>query len=661
MNQPAHPPPTAAVAAPPPPAAPAPAPVVARVAKIALSDYRAFPAGQNYEFNLGPEGKNLLLFGENGSGKTSLFRALRDLTSRSPGIMDFKNFRHIYAPGEEGFVSVQLTAGTPSEFRWEYGETHPTGTAGQPFSLLADRCRFLDYKAVLETSFVHRTSQPNLFDLLVKDVLRDLPVLVGGSSRRLGSLYDAMLRANPSAHHSSRRLSAVDKTCEDFSTALKNHLPEVVTEGRRLIEKMGTDGLDFDLKPSKVTYNRSKKKSERKFVGQEIGLTVTMHGKSIDHPQLFLNESRLTALALAIYLGAASLVLKSPTAGVDGTIKVRLLVLDDVLIGLDLSNRLPVLKVLNEDFADWQIILMTYDRVWFELAKIETAASERWVCAELHAKPMQVGTTVIDAPVLEPMQGTDPAAHFLTAAQQHLVSSERIAAFHARTAFEIKLKHYCHEKSVQVPYDLDGRKLTTDHFIQAIERRLNWSGKMPRALFALNRVKLFRHGVLNPLAHYHPVTLSPNEVELAIAAVRTLEFPSDKTDYAKECGRVMGKVNLSNEERIDAAAWLRTAFEVDLRQFLVKHQGRIQYRHDWTDMSLAELWDTAKGRMTAINAGVAAGIIADVEAHRRVFLDGWSFAAVSTLTKPDLDAAWTALRDPGSQANAAKTRLDTFA
>ena len=165
-----------------------PAPIIARIAKIGLSDYRAFPGGQPYEFDLGATGKNLLLYGENGSGKTSLFRALRDLAALYPGPEIFADLRHIFAPGEDGFLSVQLTAGMPAEFRWDYGDEHPRVTSGQPYAALAERCRFLDYKALLETNFVHRTSLPNLFDLLVKEVLRDMPVIVSGKLARLGAV-----------------------------------------------------------------------------------------------------------------------------------------------------------------------------------------------------------------------------------------------------------------------------------------------------------------------------------------------------------------------------------------------------------------------------------------------------------------------------------------
>lgn len=59
-----------------------------------------------------------------------------------------------------------------------------------------------------------------------------------------------------------------------------------------------------------------------------------------------MNEARLTALALSAFLAAVSLTDADP-ANPD---PLRLLVLDDVLIGLDLNNRLPLLELLRTRF-----------------------------------------------------------------------------------------------------------------------------------------------------------------------------------------------------------------------------------------------------------------------------------------------------------------------
>lgn len=492
-------------------------PIVARIAKIGLSDYRAFPSGgPPYEFDLSETGKNLLLYGENGSGKTSLFRALRDLVALYPDPENFADLRHIFAPAEEGFVSIQLTAGTPNEFRWDYGNEHPRKTAGQPYASLAERCRFLDYRALLETNFAHRANVPNLFDLLVKEILKDLLVIVGGKLEQLRKVYDRMRASDPGRYQGKRQLEAMDRECADFNAALTNHLPEVVEEGNRLTAKLGYEGLSFALKPTPVHYDGKKKT----FTGQEITLSVQLFGKPIDRPQIFLNEARLTALALAIYLGAARLVLKSPSSGPDGTTMVRLLVLDDVLIGLDLANRLPVLKVLDEDFSDWQIFLFTYDRIWFDLAKEYTEDTGRWTYLKLREIPTVPGQP--GRPCIEPCHD------FLDLADKHLQSGDLMAAaVYIRAAFETKIKNVCKDKRIKSEYNPDPKGVKTDHLWQGIKDRQKDRQKerqpdfISRAL--MNEVETVRSTILNRLSHSGTPGLVTKEVQFALETVRKLQ------------------------------------------------------------------------------------------------------------------------------------------
>jgi hypothetical protein len=493
-----------------------PTPTVARIAKIGLSDYRAFPGGPPYEFDLGATGKNLLLYGENGSGKTSLFRALQDLASLNHGPENFTELRHIFAPGEEGFVSVQMTAGTPNEFRWDHGDEHPRKTAGQPYAALAQRCRFLDYKALLETNFVHRSGSPNLFNLLVKKVLYDLPVIVAGGLKLLGEIYDRMIALDPGKSQAQRRLDAVDKACEDFNGVLTNHLPEVVQEGNRLVGALGHGGLSFGLAPTPVYYDRQKKS----FAGQKIALSVHLFGTPIDHPQVFLNEARLTALALSIYLGAARLVLKSTSVGTDGTTMVRLLVLDDVLIGLDLANRLPVLKVLNDEFSDWQILLFTYDRIWFELAREYTEHTRQWKYLNLRGMPTGPGQP--GRPCIE------PCSDFLVIAEKHFRSGDLMAAaVYIRASIETRIKNVCEKNGIKINYKPNPKDVKTDQLWQGIvDRQKERQAKQWPDFIApglLYDVETVRSTILNRLSHSEVPGLVTQEVQFALETVKKLQ------------------------------------------------------------------------------------------------------------------------------------------
>jgi hypothetical protein len=87
------------------------------------------------------------------------------------------------------------------------------------------------------------------------------------------------------------------------------------------------------------------------------------------------NTSRsLSAVALALYL--AAVVETTPPASAAHL--PRLLVLDDALIGLDLGHRLPLLDLLkSDDFADWQILLMTYAAARFDMAS-DHLPKDKW-------------------------------------------------------------------------------------------------------------------------------------------------------------------------------------------------------------------------------------------------------------------------------------------
>jgi len=56
----------------------------------------------------------------------------------------------------------------------------------------------------------------------------------------------------------------------------------------------------------------------------------------------------------------------------------KFLVLDDMLISLDMSNRMTVVKIIltDPDFADFQLIILTHDKAFFNLIKRKTISQD---------------------------------------------------------------------------------------------------------------------------------------------------------------------------------------------------------------------------------------------------------------------------------------------
>ena len=105
--------------------------------------------------------------------------------------------------------------------------------------------------------------------------------------------------------------------------------------------------------------------------------------RHVTRPHTFLNEAKLTAIALSIRF--AMLDKKLDTSNLpDDTAKF--LVLDDLLISLDMSNRDIVLDIVLKEFNNYQLLILTHDRNFFELIrhKIKRLGQADWKYIEMY-------------------------------------------------------------------------------------------------------------------------------------------------------------------------------------------------------------------------------------------------------------------------------------
>jgi energy-coupling factor transporter ATP-binding protein EcfA2 len=466
-----------------------------RIRRILLNDFRAFPGPVDYEFDL--DGKNLLLFGENGSGKSSLFLALREFFQ--PGLQGrpFKDFRHAFtkdAAGNDlatGKVAIEFDDGS-GVHAWDIvQDVRPRQVAQVSEASL--RFGAVDYRETLRTNIFHEQGYPNLYKPLVEGILRRLPVIADGRQTTLGALSDNMLSSRPrwGKNHTWRVMEKLDAARTAFNEALANHLPAVVTEANRCLAGFGDLGMTFQLISKNVTYSSR----PRKFEDQQIDLVCQLYGHDPKEPQYFLNEARLSALALALYFGA---IRASIPPNLPGTEPARVLVLDDVLMGMDLPNRLPVLRLLDQEFADWQIVLLTHDRAWFDLAREFTEHSKRWLYLRLLEMP-----TVPGQPSRPQI---DPHKDLLDVGDKHLAAGDLMAAaVYARAAFETHIKNVCENFGVEVQFKKSSKDFTANKLWDGIIKRQQWrqdNGKIDFIDPHLMRdVETMRSTILNQLSH----------------------------------------------------------------------------------------------------------------------------------------------------------------
>ncbi len=428
-----------------------------KITNIDIKHFRGFPGPSIYSFKL--DGKNLLLHGENGSGKSSLYHALDQMFNIDSSAHSFSDMGNLFAKDEtgnditNGFVTVCLNDVPPTSLTWSQSNGRPPNNP-----LLIDasmRKGFLEYRSLLRTNFsVHENDNLDnrLFLLAVEVLLNRIPVPISGTTSTLGEYWKGVRK--PKTHH-RKNLSNSIQSIQEFNMAFKAVLPEVVSMASELLECFTGHHMKIDLEFDELVYD----KTRREIQNQALHMSIEFNGLPLTNHHTVLNEARLSSLALALFL--ASILLSNPSPGPGITSPLKLLVMDDVLIGLDLSNRLPLLEILDKYFGDYQVILMTYDLVWYDLAHLRTLNSGRWVYDQLFSD--RFGDPGYEIPL---HRGNRT---YLQISKEHLANHDyRAAAVYARAEFEARLKNFCAQKSLPVIYTKDARQLSSEHLWQAV-------------------------------------------------------------------------------------------------------------------------------------------------------------------------------------------------
>ena len=360
--------------------------------RIHICGFKAFPN----DFELQLEGKNLLMYGENGSGKSSIYYALHCMF-QAPLKPDAG--KKYFDPASEQHLKNLNNLDADSKIWIDFDGRHPfiynIDKEGYQFTLLGGKhplpaqingC-FVNHQFLFHFFNFRNSQRINLFPVFIKDILpfcKD-----DNTGLHIGEMYDEITASiiKKGRHIHPDYISnieyfnkAVKKVVEDINIYASDRYNESFKDegDNELVIRLRYDSnfdkpeddtneywLKYDniielvkengeIKERKSSY----KKLNEPFIGLEISERLPNgHLRKIVKPHTYFNEAKLTAIALSVRF--ALLNIEKPADG-------RFLALDDMLISLDMSNRAKVVDFLLKISDKYKIYLFTHDRAFFE-------------------------------------------------------------------------------------------------------------------------------------------------------------------------------------------------------------------------------------------------------------------------------------------------------
>ena len=477
-----------------------------RITKIKTKNFRAFRG--TLEIDLHKKGKNLLVYGENGSGKSSLYLALKSfLESSEDSSIQFKTHQNIFIK-DDGYTKLHLQAASVSDeyiYKWSRSVRE---TENQRIIDASKAKGFLDYRSLQKTHNVNQNEEDaNVFVLLIDNLLAN--TIGDNSDRSLADDWDNLRNVPRPRRNATTKIAELEEQIESFNNELTGKLAELQTLTSEILNEFGYNvilELDFD----KIKYNRHDKTLDN----QQISLKVRFFDRDLDTYHDFLNEAKLSAIALSIYFAG---FLLQPDS------ELKILALDDVLIGLDMSNRFPVLDILTKYFSEYQIFLMTYDKAWYEIVKQWASVNGQWKAVEFYFAQ----TDKFEIPVYVENKA------YLEKAKEHLDACDyKACVIYLRSAFEAAIKRYCDKKQLSVRYCENPKQLRSDDLWLPIKTEKKDNDILLLDLTLVDKIERYLNILLNPLSHDTIVNTHRRELEDAIKAVDELQNKLRKNSMA---------------------------------------------------------------------------------------------------------------------------------
>ena len=307
-----------------------------RINKLEIKNFKFFDEVEALDF----KGKNILLYGENGSGKSTIFWALYTLLQSSKKddnkIKEYFTHSTDAIPNDSSLVNIYADENN-SKIELFVDEDRDKLIISKNEISIKDDTRliedtlatsdFINYKYLFRFfNFLHK-DEIDLFELFEYEIFH----LVG-----INELWQEIVKLEedkPRIRVDKTDYDNLQNKLKEFNQKLANIILQINEPTKNYLERFNYKNIKIILsieegKYGKETFTKPKIKVALSIIKEEGEDDIAI---AILRPQSYFNEAKLTAIALSVRLAITEIKLKNSP--------LKLLVLDDLLISLDMSNR----------------------------------------------------------------------------------------------------------------------------------------------------------------------------------------------------------------------------------------------------------------------------------------------------------------------------------
>ncbi len=379
-----------------------------KIKQINLKHFKFFYG----EVTIDLERQNALIFGENGSGKSSLYWALytflqsvfKDTPQKVQKYFQHnhdENLRNRFAPdADDSYIKIVFEDDHKSTSDKQISNSTVNTKTGTLIRQAVQGSELINYKLLSKIHDFKNPQQIDLFPIMNKEILpfinlrenliRHDAVAGTANAQEWWDYIKPGMQPRGKMHEQPYKtfVAAVHK----FNTELQFYFDSIVESVNEYLDKFKQPftvsfeivNCSYDAFVDGSTTQRNHKTiAPNVFIHAHFNHAhIPTHKQKITRPHTFLNEAKLTAIALSIRLS----MLGQKLSGVVAPDTPKFLILDDVLISLDMSNREIVLDIILQEFTEYQLIILTHDRNFFELLRhrIKKFNQTNWKYIEMY-------------------------------------------------------------------------------------------------------------------------------------------------------------------------------------------------------------------------------------------------------------------------------------